>query len=275
MLSANVLPSVMLNIKKILLPVDIPIASLSVVHQAATLARHFNSEILMLHVATAQSHAAGVPEDISELAGWDLLGVIISGAQKQQDQSLGPELDGLTIRRMVVQGDPAWAIVQVAEEENADLIMMPSHGSTFNRFLLGSVTAKVLHGSERPVWTGAHVEESENPSNVNNPLFLYGGVGVDVMRLTQAIGSEVKTRQSAQEFAIRNVLCAIDLGSRSNEAVSWAAAMAAEFGARLTLVHVTASMELWGPGRLLVAIPMAVICGRMATRSSARCRFRF
>ena len=88
MLSANVLPSVMLNIKKILLPVDIPIASLSVVHQAATLARHFNSEILMLHVATAQSHAAGVPEDISELAGWDLLGVIISGAQKQQDQSL-------------------------------------------------------------------------------------------------------------------------------------------------------------------------------------------
>ena len=48
----------MLNIKKILLPVDIPIASLGVIHQAATLARHFKSEIVMLHVATAQSHAA-------------------------------------------------------------------------------------------------------------------------------------------------------------------------------------------------------------------------
>jgi len=203
----------MLNIKKILLPVDIPIASLGVIHEAATLARHFNSEIVMLHVVTALSHAAGVPEDSSELAGWDLLAVIIREAQKQQDQSLGPELDGLTIRRMVVKGDPAWAIVQMAEQEKADLIMMSTHGSTFNQFLLGSVIAKVLHGTERPVWTGAHVEESP-----------------------------------VQKFAIRNVLCAINLGPRSEEAVSWAAPMAAEFGAHLTLAHVTASVEFWGPG---------------------------
>jgi len=203
----------MLNIKKILLPVDIPIASLGVIHEAATLARHFNSEIVMLHVVTALSHAAGVPEDSSELAGWDLLAVIIREAQKQQDQSLGPELDGLTIRRMAVKGDPAWAIVQMAEQEKADLIMMSTHGSTFNQFLLGSVIAKVLHGTERPVWTGAHVEESP-----------------------------------VQKFAIRNVLCAIDLGPRSEEAVSWAAPMAAEFGAHLTLAHVTASVEFWGPG---------------------------
>jgi nucleotide-binding universal stress UspA family protein len=203
----------MLNIKKILLPVDIPIASLGVIHEAATLARHFNSEIVMLHVVTALSHAAGVPEDSSELAGWDLLAVIIREAQKQQDQSLGPELDGLTIRRMAVKGDPAWAIVQMAEQEKADLIMMSTHGSTFNQFLLGSVIAKVLHGTERPVWTGAHVEESP-----------------------------------VQKFAIRNVLCAIDLGPRSEEAVSWAAPMAAEFGGHLTLAHVTASVEFWGPG---------------------------
>jgi nucleotide-binding universal stress UspA family protein len=91
--------------------------------------------------------------------------------------------------------------------------MMPSHGSTFEQFLLGSVTAKVLHRTERPVWTGAHAEQS-----------------------------------SVQKFAIRNVLCAVDLGPRSEEAVSWAAPMAAEFGARLTLAHVTASVEFWGPG---------------------------
>jgi nucleotide-binding universal stress UspA family protein len=114
---------------------------------------------------------------------------------------------------MVGKGDPAWAIVRIAEEESADLIMMPSHGSTFEQFLLGSVTAKVLHRTERPVWTGAHAEQS-----------------------------------SVQKFAIRNVLCAVDLGPRSEEAVSWAAPMAAEFGARLTLAHVTASVEFWGPG---------------------------
>ncbi len=203
----------MLNIKTILLPVDIPIVSLGVIHQAATLARHFHSEIVMMHVATAESHAAGVPEDSSELAGWDLLAEILKEAQKQQDQSLGPVLDGLAIRRMSVKGDPARTIVQTAEQEEADLIMMPSHGSTFNQFLLGSVTAKVLHGTECPVWTGAHVEESP-----------------------------------VQEFAIRNVLCAVDLSPHSDEVVSWAALMATEFGARLTLAHVTASVEFWGPG---------------------------
>ena len=97
----------MLNIKKILLPVDFPVASLGVLHQAATLARHFHSQIVMLHVVTAQSHAAGVPEDSREMADWDLLAAIIRQAQKQQDQSLGPELDGLTIQRKLVKGDAA------------------------------------------------------------------------------------------------------------------------------------------------------------------------
>jgi hypothetical protein len=101
----------MLSIKKILFPVDFPVASLGVIHQAATLARHFHSEIVTPHVLTAQSHAAGVPEDSRELADWDLLAAIIREAQKQQAQSLGPELDGLTIQRMVIKGDTAPAIV--------------------------------------------------------------------------------------------------------------------------------------------------------------------
>ncbi|MGB0033679.1 MAG: universal stress protein [Candidatus Sulfotelmatobacter sp.] len=203
----------MLNIEKILLPVDFPNPSLRVVHQAAALAHHFHSEIVMLHVVTARSHAAGVPEDGPELAAWDMLAEMVKGAQNNLDQSLGPELEGLVIRRVLLKGDPARAIVQTTQVEKADMIMMPSHGYTFNQFLLGSVTAKVLHGTECPVWTSAHVEES-----------------------------------TVQEFAIRNVLCVVDLGPRSHQTVSWAAQMAAEFGACLTLVHVTASAEIWAPG---------------------------
>src|SRR5208337_2057006 len=165
----------MLNIKKILLPVDFPNTSLGVVHQAATLAQHFHSQIVMLHVMTSLSHTAGVPEDGPELSGWDMLAEITSAAEKNLDHSLGPELDDLTIKRVLVKGDAARAIVQTAEEEKADLIMMPSYGQTFSQFLLGSVTAKVLHGTVCPVWTDAHVEES--------PI---------------------------REFAIRNVLCAVD-----------------------------------------------------------------
>jgi nucleotide-binding universal stress UspA family protein len=203
----------MLNLKKILLPVDYPLASLAVLHQAATLARYFHSEIVILHVMTAQSHAAGVPEDTRELAGWDLLAAIIRQAESRQDPTLGPELEGLPIRSKLANGEVALAIVEAAEEEKADLIMMPSHSFTFYQFLLGSVTAKVLHGTECPVWTGAHVQES-----------------------------------ARQKFAIHNVLGAVEFGPRAHLTVSWADQMAAEFGARLTLVNVTASVQLWGPG---------------------------
>ncbi len=90
--------------------------------------------------------------------------------------------------------------------------MMPSHGYTFEQFLLGSVTAKVVHGSQCPVWTGAHVEKA--PAEVCNPQ------------------RSVRGR----------------FGPRSHKTMSWAAQMAAEFGAGLTLVHVTASVYLWGSG---------------------------
>ena len=84
---------------------------------------------------------------------------MLQEAQKQQDLSLASELYGLNIQRILDKGDPASAIVRAAEAENVQLIMMASHGFTFDQFLLGSVAAKVLHKTEIPVWTGAHVDE--------------------------------------------------------------------------------------------------------------------
>jgi nucleotide-binding universal stress UspA family protein len=55
-----------------------------------------------------------------------------------------------------------------------------------------------------------------------------------------------------REWALHNVLCAVDLNSHSLSTVSQAAQVAAEFGARLTLVHVTSSVETFGPGGSLV-----------------------
>jgi nucleotide-binding universal stress UspA family protein len=202
----------MLNIKKILLPVDFPNTSLRVIHQAAALAHHFHAEIVMLHVATALSHAGGVPEGGSELARWDMLAEIARAAEKNLDRSLEPELHDLAIRRLLVKGGAAQAIVQTARDERASLIMMPSHGDAFSQFLLGSVAAKVLHGSECPVWTDAHV------------------------------------KKLPAEFAIRNILCAVAFDPHNHKCVSWAAQMAAEFGAHLTLAHVIASVKFWGPG---------------------------
>ena len=51
--------------------------------------------------------------------------------------------------------------------------MMPTHGrGPFRRFVLGSVTAKVLHDAPCPVWTSAHLDENSTPmpSNLSNIL---------------------------------------------------------------------------------------------------------
>ncbi len=199
---------------KILLPVDFPNTELRVVHQAAFLARHFHSEIMLLHVVTPLSYPAGVLQSGHEITARDLHAGIIKQAQKDLDQSLWQELDGIAVKRLLLKGDPAREIVQAARAEKVDLIVMSTHGhGVFYRFLLGSVAAKVLHDSDCPIWTDAQREEA--------PM---------------------------REFAIRNVLCAVDLSPHSRNTVSRAAQMTAEFGARLTLVHITAGVEMYGPG---------------------------
>jgi nucleotide-binding universal stress UspA family protein len=53
---------------------------------------------------------------------------------------------GVTVSTYARQGDPADAILDVAEEQEADLIMVGNKGMTgAKRFLLGSVPNKVSH----------------------------------------------------------------------------------------------------------------------------------
>lgn len=53
---------------------------------------------------------------------------------------------GVTVRTYARQGDPADAILDVAEEQEADLIVVGNKGMTgAKRFLLGSVPNKVSH----------------------------------------------------------------------------------------------------------------------------------
>lgn len=199
---------------KILLPVEFPNPRPRLVQQAAFLARHFHSAILLLHVVTPLTYPGGVLESGHEITARDLHAEIVMRAQKNLDQSLQPELNGIAVRRLLLRGDPAREITQTARDEKVDLIVMSTHGhGALYRFLLGSVAAKVLHDSPCPVWTVTQMEEAP-----------------------------------AREFTIRNVLCAVDLSPHSRNTVSQAAHIATEFGARLRLVHITASVEIYGPG---------------------------
>jgi nucleotide-binding universal stress UspA family protein len=201
------------TIKKILLPVDFPNTSLDVIHQAAALARHFHSEIVILHVAPSVRRAARSMQNVPSAADWDALTENFRSSRTDRAQSLGPELGGLSVRHVSASGGAARAIVQTAQQENADLIMMPSHGHTFCHFLLSSVAGNVLNKTGCPVWTGGY--------NQSSPV---------------------------QNFSVRNVLCAIDFNGRERDAVSWAARLATATGASLTIAHVTTGLRYWGPG---------------------------
>lgn len=62
------------------------------------------------------------------------------------------EMGYQNVKIKVAIGDPSTEIIDCAEEMNADLIVMPSHGRKgVSRFLLGSVAERVVRLSPCPV----------------------------------------------------------------------------------------------------------------------------
>jgi nucleotide-binding universal stress UspA family protein len=53
---------------------------------------------------------------------------------------------GFAVEKHAREGDPAQTIIDVADEQNADLIVIGARGTTgLRRFMLGSVAAKLSH----------------------------------------------------------------------------------------------------------------------------------
>lgn len=194
----------MRSMAKILLPVDFSERSMGAARYAKNLARHFQSELILLHVLTPPHYEFGA----LEIAGSMLAELYVTRSaqvQKELDGFLAAELAGLEVRRVLLEGDAAKKIVEFAEAEGVGLIVMPTHGyGHFRRFILGSITAKVLHDADCPVWTGVHLEDApvEAPERV------------------------------------AEIVCAVDLGPQSCRALSWATAIQQKLGGRLTLLHV-------------------------------------
>jgi nucleotide-binding universal stress UspA family protein len=59
---------------------------------------------------------------------------------------------GMVVSRVVLEGNPAETILDYAEKNGVDLIIMATHGRTgIPRFALGSVADKVVRSSSVPV----------------------------------------------------------------------------------------------------------------------------
>jgi nucleotide-binding universal stress UspA family protein len=117
------------------------------------MARRYGARVTMLHALELPivSYSDG-----PVYSAMDFQSMIDDGKQRVES-FLKSEFQDIPTTRLMLEGEPAWRIAEYAEKETVDLIMMPTHGyGPFRRFLLGSVTAKVLHDVKCPVWTSAH-----------------------------------------------------------------------------------------------------------------------
>ncbi len=194
----------MFHLERILVPVDFSDNSLIAVRDAGSLARVFHSEVTLLHI-----NEFLVFHPLSGPLGYGISSTEaqrtehVNWRRKQLDGFATAELQDVAVKKIVCSGDPAKLIAEFARNQSSDLIVMPTRGyGPFRRFLLGSVTAKILHDVDCPVWTGAHLEKAP-----------------------------------ASPFDIHHVMCAVNFGPRSCHAIRWAADFASQLGAKLTVIH--------------------------------------
>jgi len=136
--------------KKILVPLDGSELAQRALVQAEQLAKGFGSEIILFEVVPFMP-IYGSPELVTPL--------IVDEKQRESVEAylakLAGELKqkGFSVSTMVKTGQQvALEIIEFAKERGVDLIAMCTHGrSGITRWVLGSVTLKVLTRAENPI----------------------------------------------------------------------------------------------------------------------------
>lgn len=119
------------------------------VRQASELAKSVGAKVHLVSAYTPvpdtrlRQERRDAPEEIQ----WSI------NPREDVEQTLSDERDrvekaGVPVETYARESDPADAILDVAEEQNADLVMVGNRGMTgAQRFLLGSVPNKISHHS--------------------------------------------------------------------------------------------------------------------------------
>jgi universal stress protein A len=129
-------------LKKILAPTDFSDLSVRGVRYACQLAKDVEAEVTIFNVVIVDESGINKRE--------------VEEHKQRLDEFVAKNVDdvgaNLRIRKVVDAGQPYGAIVDCAEKERIDLIVMSSHGrSGLSRMLIGSVTDKVLRGAPCPI----------------------------------------------------------------------------------------------------------------------------
>jgi nucleotide-binding universal stress UspA family protein len=141
------------TINKVLVPIDFSDYSKSALRYAVNFAKSFNAEIILVYVVEPVIY----PPDFSmgQIAmpsintEWD------ERAKEELQKLAKSEIIGVNnVKTIIKTGKPFVEIIETAKEENADLIIIATHGhSGVEHILFGSTAEKVVRKAPCPVLT--------------------------------------------------------------------------------------------------------------------------
>ncbi len=217
----------MLQIKRILCPIDFSDFSTHAFDYAVSLARHYGAELYAQHVVQPIVSAyaqATVPNEVRTFVG-DMRG---KAAARLEQFVASRRFEGKTPRVVITDGGPSDAILSLAKSSAIDLIVMGTHGRRgFDRLMLGSVTEAVLHKAECPVLV------------IRKPLRDF-----------------VSPDSQSDPVKLKKILFCADFSPSSARALDYALSLATEYGAELSPLHVLPNLP--SEGELPATISEAV-----------------
>lgn len=136
-----------MNTRKILYPTDFSTTGKTALEMATSLARDTGATLVIVHVEEPPMAYGG--------------GEFYYGLEEPNRDELrrmlaevAPTDPNVPCERRLMIGTPATAIVELAQRENVDMIVMATHGRTgLSRVLMGSVAEEVVRKAHCPVLT--------------------------------------------------------------------------------------------------------------------------
>jgi len=143
-----------LPISKILCPADFSDPSYEGLKAVVEFARHFEAALTVIHAVNPMPI---MPGSFPSAGGY--LQTVLKEIEESAKNSLQTILqthvpDKIHAKALVVVGTSAQVITQAAVDEGADMIVIATHGeSGWKKFIMGSVTERVVRLADRPVLT--------------------------------------------------------------------------------------------------------------------------
>jgi nucleotide-binding universal stress UspA family protein len=165
------------------------------------MACHFSAELTVCH---AYAPLAAIAESELLITDPELQAKARDLEEDRLRQFAGQVFPGQQVQAIVELGEPGSVIDSVAQQQRADLVMLATRGhGPVRRFLLGSITAKVLHDVSA-VWTGVGAALSDHPVRI----------------------------------PYQSIVCALDDSREAEGVLRAAASLATAYRAQLWIVHV-------------------------------------